>query len=38
MSVALSFGQWLRSSRKALDLTQEDLASLVGCSPETIRK
>src|SRR3954470_8637570 len=34
----LSFGQWLRQRRKALDLTQEDLAQLVGCSAETIRK
>src|SRR5436190_13570749 len=30
----LSFGQWLRQRRKALDLTQEDLAQLVGCSAE----
>ena len=33
-----SFGQWLRQRRKALDLTQEDLAERVGCSDVTIRK
>ncbi len=33
-----SFGGWVRSRRRALDLTQEDLANAVGCSPETIRK
>src|SRR5918911_3082067 len=33
-----SFGRWLRQRRKARDLTQRDLADLVGCSPETIRK
>lgn len=32
------FGDWLKHRRKALDLTQFDLAARVGCSPETIRK
>ncbi|MFL5731591.1 MAG: helix-turn-helix domain-containing protein, partial [Chloroflexia bacterium] len=34
-----TFGQWLRKRRKlSLDLTQEELADRIGCSPETIRK
>jgi predicted ATPase/DNA-binding XRE family transcriptional regulator len=33
-----SFGQQVKQRRKALDLTQEALASGVGCSIETIRK
>src|SRR5919108_6387681 len=33
-----SFGYWLRRRRKALDLTQEQLAQRVGCAPGTIRK
>ena len=33
-----SFGHWLRLRRKALDYTQEQLANLVGCAPETLRK
>src|SRR5579859_1533057 len=33
-----SFGNWLRQRRKALDLTQFDLANQVGCSVVTIRK
>lgn len=33
-----SFGQWLRLRRKALDLTQEELADRVFCSAVTIRK
>jgi predicted ATPase/DNA-binding XRE family transcriptional regulator len=33
-----SFGQWLRQRRKALDLTQTDLANQVGCSVMTVRK
>ena len=32
------FGDWLRERRKALDLTQADLADQVGCSITTIRK
>jgi predicted ATPase/transcriptional regulator with XRE-family HTH domain len=33
-----SFGAWLKRRRKALDLTQEGLAQLVGCAVVTIRK
>ncbi len=33
-----SFGYWLRRRRKALDLTQEQLAQCVGCAPVTLRK
>jgi transcriptional regulator with XRE-family HTH domain len=33
-----SFGDWLRQQRRALDLTQEELARLVGCSAITLRK
>lgn len=32
------FGAWLKERRKALDLTQEDLAERIGCSPVTILK
>ncbi len=32
------FGLWLRRRRRALDLTQKRLASLLGCSVATIRK
>jgi tetratricopeptide (TPR) repeat protein/DNA-binding XRE family transcriptional regulator len=32
------FGQWLRRRRKALDLSQKELARRVECSPATIRK
>src|SRR5262245_36159011 len=38
MSQQHPFGYWLKSSRKALDLTQTELANQVGCSSETIRK
>ncbi|HET9495838.1 MAG TPA: helix-turn-helix domain-containing protein, partial [Chloroflexia bacterium] len=38
MDSHLSFGQWLKQRRKALDLTRESLADRVGCSWETIRK
>jgi len=38
MKVKDTFGNWLRSRRKALDLTQFDLADQVGCSVITIRK
>ena len=34
----VSFGAWVRSRRRALDLTQAELASQVGCAAETIRK
>jgi predicted ATPase/transcriptional regulator with XRE-family HTH domain len=33
-----SFGYWLRQRRRALDLTQEQLAHRVGCSAAAIRK
>ena len=33
-----SFGYWLRRRRKALDLTQEELARQVGCAADTIKK
>jgi predicted ATPase/DNA-binding XRE family transcriptional regulator len=33
-----SFGSWLRRRRKALDLTQDALAGLVGCSKDLIVK
>ena len=33
-----SFGAWLQQRRKALDMTQADLARRVGCSVELIRK
>jgi transcriptional regulator with XRE-family HTH domain len=32
------FGQWLRQRRRSLDLTQTELADMVGCSVVTIRK
>ena len=32
------FGSWVRRRRKALDLTQEELAQRVGCALDTIRK
>src|SRR5262245_43191444 len=32
------FGQWLRQRRRSLDLTQTELARLVGCSAISIRK
>jgi predicted ATPase/DNA-binding XRE family transcriptional regulator len=38
MTSTLRFSQWLKERRKALDLTQEDLAERVGCSIWTIRK
>lgn len=33
-----SFGDWLKRKRKALDLTQAELADQVGCSAAAIRK
>jgi predicted ATPase/transcriptional regulator with XRE-family HTH domain/Tfp pilus assembly protein PilF len=33
-----SLGRWVRRRRKALDLTQADLAGQVGCSAEFLRK
>jgi predicted ATPase/transcriptional regulator with XRE-family HTH domain len=38
MAEISSFGQWLKRRRKALDLTQEELAHRVGCATETLRK
>lgn len=38
MEQSTSFGRWLRERRRLLDLTQSELAALIGCSPETIRK
>ncbi len=38
MNENLPFGAWLKRRRKALDLTQGDLARQAGCSIETIRK
>ena len=33
----LTFGYWVRRRRKALDLTQDQLADRVGCAAVTIR-
>src|SRR5258708_3509682 len=38
MNGGRSFGSWLRQRRKALDLTQADLADQVGCALTTIQK
>jgi predicted ATPase/transcriptional regulator with XRE-family HTH domain len=38
VSEALSFGQWLKQRRKALDITQEELANRLGCSRTAIQK
>ncbi len=35
---AVSFGYWLRRRRKALDLTQAELAAKTGCAVTTIKK
>ena len=37
-STDVSFGEWLKRKRKALDLTREALADRVGCSVAMIRK
>jgi predicted ATPase/DNA-binding XRE family transcriptional regulator len=34
----LSFGEWLRQRRRALDLTQQELADEVGCARITLRR
>jgi len=38
MEQQFSFGAWLRRRRKALDLTQDELAGRVGCATATIKK
>src|SRR5215216_1117796 len=38
MDTSTSFGYWLRRRRKALDLTQVELAQRVGCVVTTIKK
>ena len=38
MDLETSFGRWLRARRRALDLTQDDLARRVGCAVITIQK
>src|SRR5258708_471063 len=38
MKMQASFGSWLKQRRKALDLTQQDVADQVGWSVVTIRK
>src|SRR5215213_7952186 len=38
MDLETSFGRWLRQRRRALDLTQQDLARQVGCAIITIQK
>jgi predicted ATPase/class 3 adenylate cyclase/DNA-binding XRE family transcriptional regulator len=38
MDLPSSFGYWVRRRRKALDLTQADLARRVGCAEVTIQK
>ncbi len=38
MQPGMSFGTWLKQRRKALDLTQDELAQRVGCSVWTIIK
>ncbi|HEU5100840.1 MAG TPA: tetratricopeptide repeat protein [Roseiflexaceae bacterium] len=38
MEQIVSFGDWLRQRRRALDLTQAELARRVGCATGTIKK
>ena len=38
LSTEISFGEWLKRKRKALDLTREELAKQLGYSATTIRK
>src|SRR5262245_31011339 len=38
MERTTSFGYWVRRRRKALDLTQAELAQRVGCADVTIRR
>src|SRR3954451_22170365 len=36
MASAPSFGQWIKQRRKALDLTQTELAAQIACAPKTL--
>ncbi|HEX6291864.1 MAG TPA: tetratricopeptide repeat protein [Herpetosiphonaceae bacterium] len=38
MEEETSFGAWLKQQRRALDLTQAELATCVGCAIETIKR
>ena len=38
MKTDFSFGNWLEKRRKALDLTRQELAHMVGCSVSALRK
>ena len=38
MEMDVSFGHWLERRRKALDLTREEFAQMVGCSASALRK
>jgi len=38
MNGSVSFGQWLKQRRKALDLTREALAQRIGCAVVTLNK
>src|SRR5260221_9341080 len=38
MNANRSFGSWLRQRRKALDLTQPELAEQIACSVTTLQK
>ncbi len=38
MAETISFGNWIRQRRRALDLTQDALADRIGCSLSAIRK
>src|SRR5690242_19410501 len=38
MKSIVSFGLWLKQRRRFLDMTQEELATRIGCSVQTIRK
>ena len=38
MAETISFGNWIRQRRRALDLTQEQVAASIGCSISAIRK
>src|SRR5260221_13836275 len=38
LNIGSSFGSWLKQRRKALDLTQTDLAEQIGCALTSIQK